>query len=130
MKPAGPARVDRRLATILAADVAGNKADIVMHDLDHPNWLPFNDPVSQLVHTEDGTAVACVMIGGGASVLRRRANGSSPLMPTAGGSTTRSSRSSAATATATARGWSDLPSLRAGEKFDSTPQITRRIDHT
>ena len=29
-----------------------------MLDLDHPNWLPFNDPVNQLVHTEDGTAVA------------------------------------------------------------------------
>jgi len=42
----------------------GYKADIVMLDLDHPNWLPFNDPVNQLVHTEDGTAVASVMIGG------------------------------------------------------------------
>ena len=38
----------------------GYKADIVMLDLDHPNWLPFNDPVNQLVHTEDGTAVASV----------------------------------------------------------------------
>ena len=27
----------------------GWKADIVMLDLDHPNWLPFNDPVNQLV---------------------------------------------------------------------------------
>src|SRR5271169_825196 len=36
----------------------GWKADIVMLDLDHPNWLPFNDPVNQLVHTEDGTAVS------------------------------------------------------------------------
>jgi guanine deaminase len=43
---------------------AGYKADIVMLDLDHPNWLPFNDPVNQLVHTEDGNAVASVMIGG------------------------------------------------------------------
>src|SRR5438067_2219627 len=42
----------------------GYKADIVMLDLDHPNWLPFNDPVNQLVHCEDGTAVASVMIGG------------------------------------------------------------------
>ena len=42
----------------------GYKADIVMLDLDHPNWLPLNDPVNQLVHTEDGTAVASVMIGG------------------------------------------------------------------
>ncbi len=42
----------------------GYKADIVMLDLDHPNWLPLNDPVNQLVHTEDGGAVASVMIGG------------------------------------------------------------------
>jgi 5-methylthioadenosine/S-adenosylhomocysteine deaminase len=42
----------------------GFKADMVMLDLGHPNWLPFNDPVNQLVHSEDGTAVASVMIGG------------------------------------------------------------------
>ena len=35
-----------------------------MLDLDHPNWLPFNDPVNQLVHTEDRTAVISDMIGG------------------------------------------------------------------
>jgi 5-methylthioadenosine/S-adenosylhomocysteine deaminase len=50
----------------------GYKADIVMLDLDHPNWLPFNDPVNQLVHTEDGTAVASVMIGGRMIVHDRR----------------------------------------------------------
>lgn len=50
----------------------GYKADIVMLDLDHPNWLPFNDPVNQLVHTEDGTAVASVMIGGRLVVDDRR----------------------------------------------------------
>ncbi len=43
-----------------------------MLDLDHPNWLPFNDPVNQLVHTEDGTAVASVMIGGRLVVDNRR----------------------------------------------------------
>jgi 5-methylthioadenosine/S-adenosylhomocysteine deaminase len=48
------------------------KADIVMLDLDHPNWLPFNDPVNQLVHSEDGTAVASVMIGGRLVVDNRR----------------------------------------------------------
>ncbi len=51
---------------------AGYKADIVMLDLDHPNWLPLNDPVNQLVHTEDGTAVASVMIGGRLVVDNRR----------------------------------------------------------
>ncbi len=50
----------------------GYKADIVMLDLDHPNWLPFNDPVNQLVHTEDGSAVASVMIGGRLVVDNRR----------------------------------------------------------
>ncbi len=50
----------------------GWKADIVMLDLDHPNWLPFNDPVNQLVHTEDGTAVVSVMIGGRLVVANRR----------------------------------------------------------
>jgi guanine deaminase len=50
----------------------GWKADIVMLDLDHPNWLPLNDPVNQLVHTEDGTAVASVMIGGRMVVDDRR----------------------------------------------------------
>jgi len=42
----------------------GWKADLVLLDLDHPNWMPLNDPVNQLVHCEDGTAVDSVMIGG------------------------------------------------------------------
>ena len=50
----------------------GYKADIVMLDLDHPNWLPLNDPVNQLVHSEDGTAVTSVMIGGRLVVENRR----------------------------------------------------------
>jgi 5-methylthioadenosine/S-adenosylhomocysteine deaminase len=43
---------------------AGHKADIVFIDLDHPNWMPFNDPTNQLVHVEDGTAVHSVMVAG------------------------------------------------------------------
>jgi 5-methylthioadenosine/S-adenosylhomocysteine deaminase len=50
----------------------GYKADMVMLDLDHPNWLPLNDPVNQLVHTEDGGAVASVMIGGRLVLDNRR----------------------------------------------------------
>jgi cytosine/adenosine deaminase-related metal-dependent hydrolase len=42
----------------------GWKADLVLLDLDHPNWLPLNDPVNQLVHCEDGTAVHSVIISG------------------------------------------------------------------
>ena len=42
----------------------GFKADIVFIDLESINWIPFNDPVNQLVHVEDGTSVDAVMIGG------------------------------------------------------------------
>jgi 5-methylthioadenosine/S-adenosylhomocysteine deaminase len=43
---------------------AGCKADIVFLDLDNVNWIPLNDAVNALVHTEDGSAVHSVMIGG------------------------------------------------------------------
>ncbi|MGC2414720.1 MAG: amidohydrolase family protein [Stellaceae bacterium] len=52
--------------------VPGYKADLVMLDLDHPNWLPLNDPINQLVHCEDGTAVESVMVGGRMVVEHRR----------------------------------------------------------
>jgi 5-methylthioadenosine/S-adenosylhomocysteine deaminase len=42
----------------------GYKADIVFLDLGHINWIPFNDPVNQIVHTEDGSAVHSVMVAG------------------------------------------------------------------
>ena len=42
----------------------GFKADLVLLDLCHVNWIPLNDATNQLVHTEDGTAVDCVMVGG------------------------------------------------------------------
>jgi 5-methylthioadenosine/S-adenosylhomocysteine deaminase len=51
---------------------AGYKADVVFLDLGHPNWIPLNDPVNQLVHTEDGAAVRHVMIGGRLVVEDRR----------------------------------------------------------
>jgi cytosine/adenosine deaminase-related metal-dependent hydrolase len=50
----------------------GWKADLVLLDLDHPNWLPLNDPVNQLVHAEDGNAVDSVMIGGRLVVRNRK----------------------------------------------------------
>jgi 5-methylthioadenosine/S-adenosylhomocysteine deaminase len=50
----------------------GYKADIVFLDLGHPNWIPLNDPTNQLVHTEDGSAVLHVMIGGRMVVEHRR----------------------------------------------------------
>lgn len=42
----------------------GYKADIVFLDLNHVNYLPLNDPINQLVHTEDGSAVDSVIIDG------------------------------------------------------------------
>ncbi len=42
----------------------GKKADIVFLDLNSLNWIPHNWSVNQLVHTEDGTGVKHVMIGG------------------------------------------------------------------
>jgi guanine deaminase len=50
----------------------GYKADIVFLDLDHINWIPLNDPVNALVHTEDGSAVHSVMVGGTMVVENRR----------------------------------------------------------
>ena len=50
----------------------GYKADIVFLDLHHINWIPMNDPVNQLVHTEDGSAVHSVMIGGRMVVENRK----------------------------------------------------------
>ena len=42
----------------------GYKADIVFLDLRGINWVPFNDPTNQMVHTEDGSSVRHVMVGG------------------------------------------------------------------
>lgn len=42
----------------------GYKADMVFLDLNHINWIPFNDATNQIVHTEDGSAVHTVMVGG------------------------------------------------------------------
>lgn len=42
----------------------GAKADLVFLDLGHVNYVPLHDPVNQVVHAEDGTAVDRVMIGG------------------------------------------------------------------
>ena len=49
----------------------GYKADIVFLDLQGINWVPFNDPTNQMVHTEDGSSVRHVMIGGHMVVKNR-----------------------------------------------------------
>lgn len=50
----------------------GYKADIAFLDLDHINWIPLNDATNALVHTEDGSAVHSVMVGGRMVVENRR----------------------------------------------------------
>jgi 5-methylthioadenosine/S-adenosylhomocysteine deaminase len=50
----------------------GAKADLVFLDTGHVNYIPLNDPVNQVVHAEDGTAVDSVMVGGRLVVDRRR----------------------------------------------------------
>lgn len=62
----------------------GYQADIVFLDLNSINFIPFNDPVNQIVQTEDGTSVHSVMVGGrvvvsngklvGADIARLAAN--------------------------------------------------------
>lgn len=50
----------------------GYKADVVFLDLENINWIPLNDPINALVHTEDGSAVHSVMVGGKMVVENRR----------------------------------------------------------
>jgi guanine deaminase len=50
----------------------GYKADVVLLDLNNINWIPLNDPTNALVHTEDGSAVHSVMIGGRMVVENRK----------------------------------------------------------
>lgn len=42
----------------------GARADIVFLDLENINFVPLNDPVNQIVHTEDSSAVHSVMVDG------------------------------------------------------------------
>lgn len=42
----------------------GKKADLVLHDLDRPEWQPLLDPVRQLVWSADGRGVHSVWVDG------------------------------------------------------------------
>lgn len=42
----------------------GRKADIVLHDLDRPEWRPLHDPVAQLIWSADGRGVHSVWVDG------------------------------------------------------------------
>lgn len=50
----------------------GYRADIVMLDLASIAFIPFNDPVNQIVHAEDSTGVADVMVDGKIVVRDRK----------------------------------------------------------
>ena len=48
----------------IGAIEVGKRADIVFLALEHPNWMPLNDPTVQMTLVEDGTAVRHVMVDG------------------------------------------------------------------
>jgi 5-methylthioadenosine/S-adenosylhomocysteine deaminase len=54
---------------------AGYQADIVFLNLQSINWIPMNDPVNQVVLTEDATGVRHVMVGGNTVVREGKAVG-------------------------------------------------------
>ncbi|MFC4166906.1 amidohydrolase family protein [Teichococcus aestuarii] len=65
-----------RLLGLEAGEIApGRLADLVLLDLAHINWAPFNDAANQLVWTEDGSAVTDVMVGGAWKLRDRRVLG-------------------------------------------------------
>ncbi|GAA0226193.1 amidohydrolase family protein [Cryptosporangium japonicum] len=52
------------LADSIGSLAVGRKADVVLHDLDRPEWRPLNNYVRQLVWSADGRGVHSVWIDG------------------------------------------------------------------
>jgi 5-methylthioadenosine/S-adenosylhomocysteine deaminase len=50
----------------------GMRADLVLYDLSAPWWIPFNDPVQQMVHGENGSSVDAVIVDGRILIENRR----------------------------------------------------------
>jgi guanine deaminase len=48
----------------IGALAPGYAADIVLHDVAAPGWLPLNDAIAQLVFTETGATIRTVIVGG------------------------------------------------------------------
>jgi cytosine/adenosine deaminase-related metal-dependent hydrolase len=61
------------LETDLGLIAPGQKADLVLHDLDAGWWTPLNDPVQQLVFGERGGSVRTVIVDGRVLVEEGRA---------------------------------------------------------
>ena len=57
----------------IGAIAAGKRADLVVYDLSAPWWIPFNDPVQQMVHAENGSSVETVIVDGRIVVEDRKA---------------------------------------------------------
>lgn len=57
----------------IGAIQAGRRADIVIYELTAPWWIPFNDPVQQLVHGENGSSVETVLVDGRIVVENKKA---------------------------------------------------------
>jgi 5-methylthioadenosine/S-adenosylhomocysteine deaminase len=60
---------------IIGKIAKGYKADLVLLDLHHVNFVPLNNAVNQIVHCEDGCSVDKVLIGGRVVVSDGRAIG-------------------------------------------------------
>ncbi len=52
------------LADEIGTIAVGRRADLVVYDLSAPWWIPFNDPIQQLVHAENGSSVDTVLVDG------------------------------------------------------------------
>jgi cytosine/adenosine deaminase-related metal-dependent hydrolase len=61
------------LADEIGSIAVGKRADLVVYDLSAPWWVPFNDPVQQLVHAENGSSVDTVLVDGRIVVEGKRA---------------------------------------------------------
>lgn len=70
-----PAETALEMATIMGAETIlqskeigsiekGKKADIVIFDGKHPQWVPLHKPVNSLVYSADGSSVETVLIDG------------------------------------------------------------------
>ena len=61
------------LDSAIGSIVVGKRADLVVYDLSAPWWIPFNDPVQQLVHAENGSSVDTVLVDGRIVIEGKRA---------------------------------------------------------